>query len=559
MYCPSAPYCHFMKEKPILLVAVTTALLGLVGFFLLAGLKFELPWTHPKPSTASSSTGSSRSGGDGPQEEQETPAVAGSSDSTLSKWLMEAIRQLAEFEAKMKGRDAIPNEAIFTFKDKAAYDKFLKEAEAAGLRIIDKNADMLAVRLGYDDPASLRKYIASHPNNGASIDPNYTVTPPPVPADRSASTDVPFGGSALGFIGVKDNSTWGQGVKIAVLDSPVSGEAVFGNRLSGQNLVKDITTDLGHGTAVASIAGGTNGVAPASTLLSLGVVAADGFSDSFTLAQGIRTAVDQGAKVLNVSLGSYGDSEVLSQSVIYSNEHGAVIVASAGNDAYNNPTYPARYEGVVAVSALDAYGQVVSFSNSATPYGLSAPGLEVQATNVGGDQIAFSGTSAATPFVAGAIASVMSLNPGMTPRDAVGLLQTYANDAGAPGADADFGYGIVNVSRVNNRNTPNISDAAVASHYFNANDPNGVSMNYVVQNQGTTAMVNYQLNTNTGGDTQNWTLPIIQPNQESVVRVPLNNYDLTASVNFQSHLTPPQGVVDSNRSNNGRASTVQTK
>ncbi len=548
-----------MKEKPILLVAATTALLGLVGFFLLGGLKFDLPWNHPQSSAASSSSANQKAGGPSDEKEKAAPVAASSGDPTLSKWLMEAIRQLAEFEAKMKGRDAIPNEAIFSFKDKAAYDKFLKEAEAAGLKIKDKNDDMLAVRLGYEDPASLRKYIASHPNNGASIDPNYTVTPPPVPADRSASSDVPFSGSGLGFIGVKDNTTWGQGIKIAVLDSPVSGETVFGNRLNNQNLVKDVTTDFSHGTAVASIAAGANGVAPGSTVLSLGVVAADGLSDSFTLAQGIRKAVDQGAKVLNISLGSYGDSDVLSQSVIYSNEHGAVIVASAGNDAYANPTYPARYDGVVAVSAVDAYGQVVSFSNSTTQYGLSAPGLEVQATNVGGEQIAFSGTSAAAPFVAGSIASVMSLNPGMSATDAVGLLQTYANDAGAPGVDADFGYGLVNVSRVNNRNTPNLTDAAVASHYYNPNDPNGASMNYVVQNQGTTALFNYQLNTNTGGDTQSWTLPIIQPNQETVVRVPLSGYDLTGGVQFQSQLTTPQGVTDVNRNNNGRTSAVQTK
>jgi subtilisin family serine protease len=185
--------------------------------------------------------------------------------------------------------------------------------------------------------------------------------------------------------------------------------------------------------------------------------------------------------------------------------------------------------------------------------------LEVLAAMPGGQQELFSGTSAAAPFVAGSIASVMSANPGMTAQQAVNLLQTYSNDAGAPGPDADYGYGIINVARVMNRNTPNLTDAAVASHYFNANDTNGPTMNYVVQNQGTTTMMNWQLTTSTGGTNQNWTLPMLQPNQETTVTVRLNSADLAAGEQFQSHLTAPQGVTDVNRNNNGRASAVQTK
>ena len=555
----STPYCP-MKEKPMLLVAATTAILGIVGFFLLGGMKFDFDWAKSKPAvTAGTSAGSHGAGSDDSIDDPSKSSAAASKNPELSKWLLEALRQLAEYEAELKGRDAIQNEAIFSFKDKAAYEKFLAEAEAAGLHIKDKNDGMLAVRTSFDDAAALRKYVATHPDNGGTFAANYNVTPPPVPADRSASTDRPFGGSALDFIGVKDNTTWGQGVKIAVLDSAVSGEAVFGNRLSGVSLAADGTTDLGHGTAVASIAGGAQGVAPGSTVLSVGVVASDGMSDSFTLAKGIQTAVDQGAKVLNISLGSYGDSDVLATAVAYANANGAVIVASAGNDAYSAPTYPGAYDGVVAVSAVDAYGQVVSFSNATTQMGLSAPGLEVLATGVGGHNELFSGTSAAAPFVAGAIAGVMSSNPGISAQDAVSLLQTYANDAGAPGPDADFGYGIVNAQRVANRNTPNITDAAVASHYFNPNDAQGPSMTYVVQNQGTNAMMGWQLNTNSGGNTQSWNLPIVQPNQETTVTIPLSSSDLVSGVQFQSRLTAPQGVQDSNLNNNGRASAVQTK
>ncbi len=549
-----------MKEKSLPLVVIVTLVLGGAVMLLMGRLRFDFDWIRGKsPTVARGANGATG----GTAEEEEKPlqeaVPAPAQNAGLSKWLLEALKQLSQYDADMRGRGAIAQEAILSFKDRAAYDKFLTEAEAAGLHIKDKNSSLLAVRLGFAEESALRKYVASHPDSTAGISANYTVEPPPVPADRSASTDVPFSGSGLDFIGVKDNTTWGLGVKIAVLDSGVSGEAIFGNRLDGQSLTTDGTKDLSHGTAVASIAAGANGVAPASSLLSLGVVAADGLSDSFTLAKGIQAAVDQGAQVINISLGSYGDSDVLAQAVAYANERGAVIVASAGNDAYNNPTYPARYEGVVAVGAIDAYGQVVSFSNSTTQYGLSAPGLEVLASIPGGQQELFSGTSAAAPFVAGAIAGVMSSNPGTTAQQAVVLLQTYANDAGAPGPDADYGYGLINVDRVNNRNTPNLTDAAVASHYFNANDTNGPTMTYVVQNQGTTALLNWQLTTNSGGTTQNWTVPLLQPNAETTVTVPLNAAALNSGIQFQSRLTAPQGVTDLNRNNNARASSVQTK
>ncbi len=546
-----------MKDKPLLLVAVTTALLALVGFFMLGQMKFEFNWSKP----ASTSTGKPAALPDrnvSSSSEDEDLRLAGDGESADDA-LLAALRALVAYEESLKNRDAIPHEAIFTFKDKAAYDKFLAEAAAAGLKIKDQNADMLGVRIGYDNESDLRKYVATHPNSGANIDANYVLTPPPVPADRSGSTDVGFGGSGLDFLGVKDNTTWGQGVKIAVLDSAVSGESVFGNRLTNKNVALDGTTDLSHGTSVAAIAAGTSGVAPASTLLSIGVVGADGMSDSFTLAGGIREAVKQGAQVLNISLGSYGDSLVLANAVIYATENGAVIVASAGNDAYNRPSFPARYENVVAVGAVGADGQVVSFSNAVGLYGLSAPGLEIVTYTQGGKLVYFSGTSAAAPFISALIASEMSLNPGINAQQAVGLLQTNANDAGAPGQDADYGYGLANAQRVDLRNVNNRTDAAVASHYFNLNDTNGPSMTYVVQNQGTSTMANWQLNTTSGGVSQNWNLPSLLPNQETVVTVPVNANDLADGITFRSRLVAPAGSADVNLNNNGRATGVQVK
>lgn len=544
-----------MNDKTFPAIITISAILALIGFFVLSGLKFDWKMDQSKPRQAPSEPVEAVLNHPEPDPVASVDAEDSPPIGDLAKTLMD---QLKEYFRQLRGRDAIPNEAILQFKDKAAYDQFLADAAAAGLRIKDVLNDLMAVRVGFDNQEALLKYLADHPQSGAGVSANYYVTPPrlPDPAERAGAADVPFGGSALGFIGASQNASWGAGVTIAVLDSGVTAESVFGSNLRTMQLSTNATTDLSHGTAVASIAAGSQGVAQASNILSIGVIGADGLSDTFTLAKAVRSAVDLGAKVLNISLGSYGDSILLQQAITYAHDQGSVVVASAGNDGYANATYPARYEKVIAVGAVGANGQIVSFSNASQNYGLSAPGLEVIATVPGGGQTLFSGTSASAPFVSGAIASVMSAHPGMSAQDATALLRTYANEAGAPGVDADYGNGIVNVGRVLNRNTPNIVDAAVTSHYY---DSKAGTMNYVVQNQGTSLLTNWQFQATSGGASQRWELPAIPPTGVRVLTVPLNGADLSQGVEFSSRLIAPQGVVDTNRANNGRASSLQRK
>lgn len=550
-----------MKEKPIYAAMIATVLLALLGFFLMSSLDFKLDWGKSKeiPAGQTKSATKSTSGDSGPDEE----AAPSGTVAKKSKFLARLMDRLLGYRRQMEGRGAIPNEVVLQFKDKAAYDKFLADAAAAGFTIKGTLPSLMAIRAGFADEEKLASWLSKNPDTDSALGANYTVSPPEVPtaADRTASGDVPFGGSALGFIGATNNSTWGSGVTVAVLDSAVSPEGVFGSNLSGLQIATSPTTDLSHGTAVASLAAGAMGVAQAANILSVGVVGADGFSDTFTLASGIMAAVDAGAKVLNVSLGSYSGNDILAQSVAYAIAHGAVIVASTGNDGYNNSTYPARYEGVVAAGAVDAYGQVVSFSNSSMNYGLTSPGLEVLAAIPGGQQELFSGTSASAPFVTGAIASVMAAYPSMSAQDAVALLRLTANDAGAPGADADYGYGTINLERALNVNTPNRIDLAVSSQYYNPNAQGGPTMTYVVQNRGTTSAFNWQLQTTTGTAAQTWALPSLSPNQITSVTVPINTAQLSAngSMNFQSQLTVPTGIKDLNTTNNAKASVVSKK
>ena len=554
MQRPPRPYLI-----PVVIVSLT--LLALVGVFRFIGQRWQFSWddhSAKEPQTVSKGEGKAKVAEE-PEEITQDPTADFKGLGSTRGWMADFIANWMQYVADLKNRGAIPNEALLTFHDQAAYDKFLADAAAAGLKIKGQDGKNLTLRVGYEDAADLRKYLADHPESGANVAVNYFVSAPEVPtaAERATSGNVPFGDSALAFIGAGKNANGGRGVKVAILDSAVSAESVFGQRLVSQQLAADADADLSHGTAVASIAGGANGVAPASTILSMAVVGADGMSDSFTLAQGIIAAADQGARVLNISLGSYGDSEYLAQAVAYAQGLGAVVVASSGNDGYTNSTYPARYSGVIAVGAIDAYGQLVGFSNASQNYGLTAPGLEVTASLPGEQQEAFTGTSAAAPFVTGAIASVMSAYPGMSAQDAANLLITYANDGGAAGVDADYGYGILNVQRVLNRSTPNLTDLAVTANYFDAKATGGPAVQYVVQNQGTTVGANWQLETNTGGASQTWSLPLLQPNGVTYVTVPVNAADLASGVRLQSILKAPTGVADFNLQNNGRGTLVQ--
>lgn len=552
---------HPLRPYLVPLLLVLTAIAGIYGFFAYAGKHWTFSWSDPF--SRNRDTVGQREFDSSAAESKVTPQPAANSPGKTgtSGWMSDLLANWMQYQEDLQRKGAIPNEALLTFRDRAAFDKFLAEAAAAGLHVKGQDSGTLAVRVGFDDPADLRKYLADHHEDGAKVAANFYVSAPevPSPADRASSNNVPFGNSGLNSIGVSNNANFGKGVIIAVLDSAVSPESVFGNRLSSKQLAEQASPDLSHGTAVASIAGGVNGVAPGSTLLSLAVVGADGMSDSFTLGQGIRAAVDAGARVINISLGSYGDSQYLADSVAYAQTQGAVVVASNGNDGYTNSTYPARYPGVIAVGAIDVYGQVVSFSNASQNYGLTAPGLEVTAAVPGGQMEAFSGTSAAAPFVTGAIASVMSSNPGISAREATDLLLAYANDGGAPGVDADYGYGILNVDRVLNRSVPNRNDLAVTANFFDVNASGGPVMQYVVQNQGTTLGVNWQLETNTGGQDHIWNLPLLQPNSVTSISVPVNPADLPAGIQFQSRLIVPQGVTDIDPQNNGRATKVQVK
>ncbi|MER7749207.1 type VII secretion-associated serine protease mycosin [Streptomyces bacillaris] len=269
-------------------------------------------------------------------------------------------------------------------------------------------------------------------------------------------------------------TTKGAGITVAVLDTGVDGSHpdLQGQVLPGKDLVGfgatrgDSSWAL-HGTAMAGIiagrgngpgrADGVLGIAPEVRILPVRVIleskdparAKARKTRGTALAEGIRWAADNGADVINLSLGD--DSESAhpdpgeDSAIQYALSKGISVVASAGNGGEKGDriSYPAAYPGVIAVTAVDEYGTHASFSTRRWYATVSAPGVDIVVANPDGHYYIEWGTSAAAAFVSGAVALVRAAHPGLDPAQIKKLLADTARDAPAGGRDDARGYGMV--------------------------------------------------------------------------------------------------------------------
>ncbi len=469
--------------------------------------------------------------------------------------------------AALLGRPgALPNESVLTFKDAAAYEAFLARAAAAGLDIAGRLDGLLTARVRFDSLDGLAADLLANSGDYTDVVANDIVVPPaqpPPPEDRPGGPQAAVGNKLLDLLGVTgDHSTWGQGVTIAVLDSGVAADPTVANRLRMLDLGLGTApaADDGHGTAVASIAAGAAGdapgVAPGADILSIRVTGDEGTSTLFTLAEAIMKATDAGAQVINISMAAYSDSAYLNNAIAYASEHGAVIVASAGNDQAASLAWPAANPNVISVGSVDALGQQDVFSNSGPQLSLTAPGYDVQAAWTDGGRVYFTGTSASAPVVAGSIAALMSANPGMTGADAAQILQQYSSDGGPAGADPAYGSGTVNLGWAMNRNDPARVDTAISSHYYNNDTGN---MEFVVQNRSGSAVSGLTLSVDTGTGANATAVPPLQPGETFTAAVPVDETQLETAgkLTFRTTLANPPGTpADAVPANNRAASSL---
>lgn len=252
----------------------------------------------------------------------------------------------------------------------------------------------------------------------------------------------------------------GVGVVVAVLDSGVDADHpdLAGRVLPGEDFV-DGSTDgrvdlVGHGTTVASlVAGGgpaATGLAPDATILPVRVLDAQNrYQSATTVADGVIWAVDQGAQVINLSLGGRRDSAPLTEALTYAMANDVVVIACTGNENgedYQEIWYPAREPGVIAVAGLTMRnGQPTSWRSSLTgPETVLAAPAQVAGAQVGGGHRPVQGTSFSSALVAGTAALVRAAyGSDYSAADTVNRLVATAADLGAAGRDATYGFGVV--------------------------------------------------------------------------------------------------------------------
>ncbi|GMU37627.1 MAG: S8 family serine peptidase [Phycisphaerae bacterium] len=297
-------------------------------------------------------------------------------------------------------------------------------------------------------------------------DPMYAQQYGPQRIGCEAAWDITAGGSAKVVLAVADTGlnfghqdlqehfVWTNVDEIADNGADDDGNG-YVDDVRGYDFYNDDATldDIhGHGTHVAGTAAarlandkGIAGVAGNVTVMPLKVFSDSGGGTWEAIELAVYYAVDNGATLLNYSGGGYSGSAGLAEAVEYAYARGMTIVAAAGNGDTDQPFYPAAYDPVIAVMGTNRRDNRYSSSNYGAWLDVGAPGVDIQATYVPNTDSygSLTGTSMASPHVAGVVALLYSVRPDLTVDDVTALLRNTALDLGDPGFDELYGYGRV--------------------------------------------------------------------------------------------------------------------
>ena len=278
----------------------------------------------------------------------------------------------------------------------------------------------------------------------------------------------------------------GDGVTVAVVDSGIQADhedldpaRILPYKDYGSN---ENGIDIWHGTFVAGIIAAQldnnldiDGLAPGVTLLPV-TITSDGKSDTYTAIRGIQYAVDNGADVINLSIGGSANSSFLERTCRNASKSGVILVAAAGNykkgatTSEKTVSYPAGYDFVVSVSSCKqtidgpAFADDYSYFNDTVD--VSAPGSSIRSLYLNGTTRVASGTSFAAPMVSAMAAMAKQANPAIDTETFLSLLEETSTDLGDPGRDIYYGMGFVNMEAFIAK-----LDEQYAIHYVSEVDP----------------------------------------------------------------------------------------
>lgn len=294
-----------------------------------------------------------------------------------------------------------------------------------------------------------------------------TPTPSNIPTPTNTPTPTPTPGSTQvlpwGVDRVDADQAWStttaDNIRLAVIDTGLDLDHpdLSSNIKGGVNTIyswRSADDDNGHGTHVGGTIAAINnsigvlGVGHQIDLYAVKVLNSNGSGYVSDIIEGIQWSINNGINVINMSLGTSSDVQAFHDAVIAARNSGISVVAAAGNSGPGDNTviYPAKYPESIAVAATNSSDGQPSWSSRGPEVDLAAPGDTIYSTYKGGGYRYLSGTSMATPHVAGAAAMVLSTHPGLTPSQVQSYLQ--ANAELLPGLSSNQqGSGLVDVEK----------------------------------------------------------------------------------------------------------------
>jgi thermitase len=437
-----------------------------------------------------------------------------------------------------QGADFVPGEVLVKFKSNAKEKNIVdvnglsvnaktikssKQTDSSGfvkLDLSNKNIDLSnisglsdAPKISKEQTLEAIKTLKSNPNVEYA-EPNYIVKAMAYTSNDPLYLD----GTQWGLNNTGQNSgtadkdvnapeAWDvigntAGPKIAILDSGVD---YLHEDLACSGYNTDANDNYGHGIHVAGIAAavgknedGGVGTCPNCKILPIKVLNSRGEGTVASVTSGIYVAADQNAKIINMSLGAGGFySQSMHNAIAYAVNKNIIVVAAAGNcgssaledgipsyvrngcSFQNQPVYPGSDTNVIAVGSIDRNGNKSSFSNVGSYVSVVAPGSDITSTCLNSSHDNYcsaDGTSAATPFVAGGIGLLATINPNLNFYSVKNILQSTAKDIGATGFDTQTGYGIADFAAGVAQAPQTCSSVPTGSYcveYYNNKDLNG--------------------------------------------------------------------------------------
>ncbi len=394
-----------------------------------------------------------------------------------------------------------PGEVLVKFKPgTTAFARGLAAARVAAQEVY--HIPQIGVRRWKVAPGKELETITALKKNPAVqyAEPNYVAYAIGTPSDTYFSYQ--WGMTKINAPQAWDITTGISTTKIAILDTGIDAdhEDLASKVVLRRNFTTSGTDDdlYGHGTHVAGIAAaatdngiGVAGVGYNAMLMSYKVLGDDGTGTYSWIVNGITSAADDGAKIINMSLAGLNPSQSLQDAVNYAhNVKGSLIIAAAGNCAQNGPNclgltnpdmYPAACTNVVAVAATNQSDQWATFSEYRPYVDLAAPGVSIFSTlpnhsnwistNYGYplNYYYLQGTSMATPHVSGLAALIWTVAPEVTHDQVESIMESTAVDLGAAGRDDYFGWGRIDAYAAVKKATPTLS-ASPTSLFYMADD-----------------------------------------------------------------------------------------